>query len=59
VDLSDVPNYVLILVGQVFTAGATYGALRSDLKAMHERLSAHEKGIDRAHVRLDDHLEGH
>lgn len=55
----DVSQYLLILVGHVFTAGGVYGALRSDLKHMHEKIAAQSAELTRANQRIDNHLEGH
>lgn len=34
-------------------AGAVYGGIRADIKAMHERISAAQRAADEAHRRLD------
>jgi hypothetical protein len=34
-------------------AGAVYGGIRSDLKALHEHIRRVEKDADKAHERLD------
>ena len=39
------------------TAGAIYGGIRADLRAMHERIKNAEESARAAHVRLDNHLE--
>lgn len=36
----------------LLSAGAVYGGIRADLHAMR-------KGIERAHERIDRHIEGH
>jgi len=38
-------------------AAAVYGDIRSDIKAMHERISMNESAAARAHERLDRHVE--
>lgn len=35
-----------IVVAQVFAAGAVYGAIRADLRNLHERLARTEQQID-------------
>lgn len=37
----------------ILTAGAVYGGIRSDLKAIHERISSASKDADEAHRRID------
>ena len=34
-------------------AGAVYGGIRSDLKALHEHIRRGERDADKAHERLD------
>jgi hypothetical protein len=54
------PDWILFLVGQAFTAGSIYGAIRGDIKGAymkadnaHERAgSAHESAAE-AHQRID------
>ena len=41
------------LVTGLILAGAVYGGIRSDLRAMHENLRRVEKMAERAHNRLD------
>ena len=40
-------------------AGAVYGGIRSDLKALHEHIRRVEKDADKAHERLDHLGFGH
>lgn len=47
------PEWVLQLAGLVFGAGATYGAIRGDLKALHEKAGAAVAAAESAHRRLD------
>jgi hypothetical protein len=37
----------------VVLAGAVYGGIRSDLKALHEHIRRVEKDADKAHERID------
>ncbi len=45
------------LVGIVLGAGAIYGGIRTDLKAMHERIELNASAVGRAHDRIDRHVE--
>lgn len=38
----------------VIAAGSVYGGIRSDIRAMHERMMRAEKQIDRAHERINE-----
>lgn len=40
----------------VVSAAAVYGGIRSDLKAMHERIGLNERAIERMHERMDSCL---
>lgn len=49
-------DWVLIVLGQVFTAGAIYGGIRSDiLSANYKAEQAHESANE-AHKRIDSFL---
>lgn len=39
------------------TGGAIYGGIRADLKAMHERITSAQSSADKAHERLDNHID--
>lgn len=41
----------------LIAAGAVYGGIRADIKAMHERISAAQRAADEAHRRLDSFIE--
>ena len=43
----------LQLVTILIACGAVYGGIRSDLKAIHEKLNRIEKAADKAHDRID------
>lgn len=49
------------LIGQVlaavFTAGAIYGAIRADIRALIERVGNVERSASRAHQRIDSLLQ--
>jgi hypothetical protein len=51
--------FVLQVVTVIATAGAMYGAIRGDIKALHEKATRAQKTGDEAHRRLDAHLEKH
>lgn len=40
----------------LFIAGAVYGGIRADLKAIHERIKEQGEAVTRAHRRIDDLL---
>ena len=40
----------------LFLAGAVYGGIRADLKAIHERISRQEDEVQHANRRIDDLL---
>lgn len=50
-------NTVLQIVGPLVAAGAVYGGIRSDLRALHEKVESALHSASRAHERLDHHLE--
>lgn len=52
------PEWVLYLMGQAFTAGAVYGAIRGDIKAALAGVSEAKDIGTRAHGRIDDLLIG-
>lgn len=51
------PDLMLQIVIALVSAGAVYGGIRADLRAMHERIkAAHDAAIE-AHRRLDIHID--
>lgn len=50
------PELIYQLLAGLFLAGAVYGGIRADLRAMHQQIIAAEKSADKAHDRLDNHL---
>lgn len=53
------PEWVFQMAGYLFAAGATYGAIRSDLKGLHDKAHTAVVSAQRAHVRIDDHIDRH
>lgn len=49
----DTIELVVLIVGQCLTAGAIYGAIRSDIAHMRGDLERHEHQLDRIHHRID------
>lgn len=47
-------DLALNMAAMLFGAGAVYGAIRSDLKGLHEKLADAKETAVRAHRRLDD-----
>lgn len=48
---------LLQLVYALIGAGAVYGGIRADIRAMHERIKTAEESAKAAHSRLDIHLD--
>lgn len=46
-------SLLLQVVTILIAAGAVYGGIRGDLKAIHENLRRIEKAADKAHDRID------
>jgi hypothetical protein len=46
-------SLILQLVSILVACGAVYGGIRSDLKAIHERVARIEKAAEKAHDRID------
>ena len=46
-------GFLLQVVTALVLAGAVYGGIRSDLRAMREHIQRVEKDADKAHKRLD------
>lgn len=51
------PELLWQMVLAVGSAGAVYGGIRADLRAMHERITAAQKTAEKAHERLDNHID--
>ena len=50
-------DLTLQIGSMVAGAGAIYGAIKTDLRAMHERIGRIERASDQAHDRIDKILE--
>lgn len=50
------PEWGFQVLAMVFGAGTVYGAIRADLREIHERLRHAENTADEAHKRLDEVL---
>ncbi len=48
---------VLVLMGQIFTAGAIYGAMRADIRNLHALVQDAKESANEAHIRLDKHID--
>ena len=48
------PEFIQQAVMLLISAGAVYGGIRADIKAIHERIATAEKAIDKAHDRIDN-----
>ena len=59
-DLSvDLGQLLVSLVTLAVGAGAIYGAIRADLKRLHERTNDISQSVQHAHRRIDDILGTH
>ncbi len=47
------PEWVLFLIGQAFTAGSVYGAIRGDIKSAYIKATAAHESASEAHQRID------
>lgn len=48
------PDWLMQAVGMVFVAGAVYGGIRVEQRAMWRDIIRQEKAIERVHQRLDE-----
>lgn len=53
------PDWVLHIGGMLFAGGMYYGAIRADLKALHEKIETANRAASRAHQRIDNILGNH
>ena len=47
------PDWLIQLAGMLFAAGAVYGAIKGDLKALHESVRDAKATANEAHRRID------
>ena len=50
-------NVLLFALGQLITGAAVWGAIRADIKNMHERIDRVQADAKEAHKRIDRHIE--
>lgn len=51
------PDLIAQGVYALIAAGAVYGGIRADIKAMHERIQNAQESANEAHRRLDSFIE--
>lgn len=51
-------EWFLALAGQLITAGAIWGAIRTDVKNLHEHVTEAKQAAKSAHQRIDGLLTG-
>lgn len=47
------PEWMVQIGVMVFGSGAVYGAIRADIRAIHERVNDAKEAADEAHRRID------
>lgn len=52
-------EFILQVLIALASGGSVYAAIRADLATLHERTSSASKSIERAHQRLDEHIDQH
>jgi hypothetical protein len=50
------PEWVLFLIGQAFTAGSIYGAIRGDIRSASMKADTAHESASEAHQRIDQLL---
>lgn len=50
-------DYLPQIVPMLVTAGAIYGGIRADMRGLREGVKKAQDSADKAHTRLDSHLE--
>lgn len=50
-------EFLMNVVALIAGAGAVYGGIRADIKAMHERITGAQAEAERANRRIDQHLD--
>jgi len=51
--MGDYANLVMQIAGMVLAAGAVYGGIRAEQRAMMRDIARLERSVDKAHSRLD------
>jgi hypothetical protein len=57
-DVKDGFTIAAMVIGQVFTAGAVYGAIRGDIKHLHYSVQSARESAKAAHERIDELYQG-
>lgn len=55
----DPQHLIDALPGAIFTAGLVWGTVRAELAALNARVREAKADAERAHSRIDQHLEHH
>ena len=55
--MTELVQVAVILAGQVFTAGAIWGALRADVRSLVREVADAKMSAARAHERIDEVLQ--
>lgn len=53
------PEWIMQLAGYFVAGGMAYGAIRSDLAALHEKASMALRNSEKANDRIRDHIDRH
>lgn len=51
------PDWVFQMAGYLFAGGMAYGAIRIDLRTLHDGVRDARESARNAHRRLDDHVD--
>ena len=52
-------DLIFQLGAMLLAAAATYGAIKSDLKNLHEKSKENRDSAEHAHTRIDQHVRDH
>jgi hypothetical protein len=50
-------DYLPQIMSMLVTAGAIYGGIRADMRGLKDGVKKAQESADKAHTRLDSHLE--
>lgn len=53
------PELIFQLLAMVLGGAMAYGAIRADLKTLHEKSSDNKESVENAHIRIDQHVRDH